>query len=991
MEDNISNFQRVLQLATQVSAHQSPHACEELVHLLAEVPTSLISPVVIHILNAYRTVLQVDNAEEKAVLTALRGLKEVLQNDHINIPTNTYIDMVSVLCLVLDGHIAASRFRSEEVQDATVMTIEELLETLPMKSRVLLATSSEKLPVVGHAFASLLSIVDEPEHVSQSETTNVSIPNATKCRAIRAMRHLCMCLKNPGGICAVMSFLPGIVTGLTNCVHSDVRNGHMLIVEAVRTFAIAVSLAMSNDIHQNYKKSLELDQDDNTTERESKLVVDLDESWWTSTAENLASLIAIIVKTTTTHSHWRVRKEYVDFAETLLLQCTKTLPNSIPILIEGVIALLHDPYREVYENAQCLQAKVAKLDLGMRLSSIIKENYLALTMEMTRVVNDGKDSEILHVVKLLIGYTRILGFNIQQILSSAANKKRLASALLLVLEMNTTDIRLIAERYTTPFSSLLLNPTTAHKGHTSALSRGKRQTKFLRFDNPVIFDQIKTLIGLHGAFGNVSVLCDYFLTVLQHSQSHKTQAILVLGELLLGACVQARSSEGMKAMQECVAMSKLICEAILSKELMELDTYHNSDKLDKSAATVSVMIQNTQLQSVALECVGSIACGLEDAFSDLLLDVIYLLLEKLGSHTMLVSQSSLETLETICVALHVPTLSQLICSNSDYLTDTILSNLRYNISDGRATIVLRTMLQTSTSEILYLIEDSLEEIYDMLDGSFDEDTTVQLLSVLHTVVINVLEFKSKDSNFGDANSSPDTEKKPSAKSRIMSAILNRLPHYVGHDSKKCKLICLNILKDAVEIMRDEEDILLPCVHAVWPGVTQRLCDGDLPVQLAAQTAVVAMVKSAGSFMVQRVVENVIPTLSSFLPTKPPDKKEHKINKYSRQFRLNIATLDTLTNIFETLDINKGSASSVCSAASMCLHDFQPQLMREKAEDLFIAMFSVDADAVWFQLTCIMGTKSLNLPHPAFRNHRVLPKKENFTISNEKLLTIISDK
>jgi hypothetical protein len=69
-----------------------------------------------------------------------------------------------------------------------------------------------------------------------------------------------------------------------------------------------------------------------------------------------------------------------------------------------------------------------------------------LAVGLPRVVRGGDDAVTARSMRLLAGYIKVLGPQVKVVVNSPAHLAKLATALVLVLELDTSDIRLIAER-----------------------------------------------------------------------------------------------------------------------------------------------------------------------------------------------------------------------------------------------------------------------------------------------------------------------------------------------------------------------------------------------------------------------------------------------------------------------------------------------------------------------------------------------------------------
>ena len=161
----------------------------------------------------------------------------------------------------------------------------------------------------------------------------------------------------------------------------------------------------------------------------------------------------------------------------------------------------------------------------------------------------------------------------------------------------------------------------------------------------------------------------------------------------------------------------------------------------------SELNSNIQLLCLLLEGIGVFAILLQEHFDSMLLHVLYPLMEKLGSRNATISQMAYWSLVTISRSCKYGTVEQLIGKNVDYLINSISLNLRHISLHRDTPNVLIAMLQYGDKGLIPYLEDSLDEVLNLIDYSTDE-FLLSLVKVLNsvTVAINKWFLKEKSSN-----------------------------------------------------------------------------------------------------------------------------------------------------------------------------------------------------------------------------------------------------
>ena len=113
--------------------------------------------------------------------------------------------------------------------------------------------------------------------------------------------------------------------------------------------------------------------------------------------------------------------------------------------------------------------------------------------------------------------------------------------------------------------------------------------------------------------------------------------------------------------------------------------------------------------------------------------VLFPIMVKLGDDNAAVSRSAYETLAHICRSCDYKSVDELIARNADYLVNAISLDMKYVFVNRRAPSVLKVMIQYSNCTILSIIEDTLMEIFFVID-LYPDELLHLLINVLHTLV-----------------------------------------------------------------------------------------------------------------------------------------------------------------------------------------------------------------------------------------------------------------
>ncbi|NXF90145.1 TTI1 protein, partial [Eubucco bourcierii] len=666
-------------------------------------------------------------------------------------------ELFSELCSCLSPPPSSGRAAplSEELKLAVIQALHTLLHAAH-GDVVLSLYQPSTLPLLGFAVSLLLGLAE------QEKAKQIKV-SALRCLQVLVLQ--CDCQEHPplaedeaqqcGDLFA--SFLPGMSITLSRVATGDVKQGHKPAVCAIRLLYLTVGLVMADAqlarVPQS-KAKLPAEQC-----RVSELMVHRGPDWSQSTAAKLSLLLQKVVEFSSVHPHWKVRLELVELVQHLLRTCSRSLVDSFSHLLKALVGLVNDDDSHV--QSRCQQVLQGMAEQGVvaqsrALADVLAENLHSLATALPRLMSSQDDRGKLSTLSLLQGYLKLLGPKIDTVLKSRCHLQRLGKALVQVLELDVTDVRVVEDRRwgcQGPAGSL-----------QQGLLRGScRQKQFRFFAEEKVAQLLQQVCRLLGYHGNLYLLVDHFMGLYGESGLYRKQAAMVLNELITGAAglgvdvLQQR--EAPLDVDELTGSIVSILDEYTDQAnwylvtSMDVEEIGHEDPVPRSGPAAhpagghsSVLLPSPELPTttramnsnvwqlcIQLEGVGRFAAALGTAFRPLLLSALYPVLEKAGDRTLLVSEAALGTLGDICEACGYPSLQALISDNSDYLVNGIALSLRQLAHRPHAAQVLDAMLRHSDASLLPLVEDVLQDVLSALDQSYNQQAST-FLRVLHSVM-----------------------------------------------------------------------------------------------------------------------------------------------------------------------------------------------------------------------------------------------------------------
>ncbi|XP_067856725.1 TELO2-interacting protein 1 homolog [Heptranchias perlo] len=667
------------------------------------------------------------------------------------------------LCLSSPGNHGKLAITSEELKMAVVQGLTALLHSA-YGDIVLSLYQPEMLPTQGFVISLLLAIA---EHEKSRQLQILAL----KCLLVLILQCDCPdthCSFDNNDLVHVgdsfASFLPGITLGMTRVISGDVKQGHLVTTYAIKVWYKVVSLVMADDqLSKNHhdKKMFCAEQG-----KLAELVICRKPEWMKSTASKLDVLLQKLCSCTAGNSHWKVRLELVELVHHLLSKCNKSLKQSIGQLLEVLVGLVGDERPEVQTRCSQVLRNVSEQCVvceNKAFTDVLSENLHALTTALPRLMRTLDDQSKLTSLGLLLGYLKLLGHKVSVVLNSTVHLGRLSKALMQILEMDVTDVRIVEERRLTSEAEALQHPTPSLPGSDHLRKWGKpaMQRKYFRyFNDERVFALLQQICRVLGYYGSLYLLVDHFMELYQESVVYRKQAALVINELLLGGAgldvdvLHERetpvSTDDFKAtvtsiIEEYTSTTNWhLVTSIESEYETGVNTNqpkfqgftrgsHSSYLYSSQSLTVHTMNSNIWQICIQLEGIGHFACVLNKEFRLLLMTSLYPVIEKVGDETLLVSQTATRTLVDLCQACGYDSLQELINQNSDYLVNTISLNLRRLSQHPHTPRVISVMFSYSDASLLPLVDDVVQDVLLSLDHYYDERAQL-IFTVLHSLM-----------------------------------------------------------------------------------------------------------------------------------------------------------------------------------------------------------------------------------------------------------------
>ncbi|XP_025082798.1 TELO2-interacting protein 1 homolog isoform X2 [Pomacea canaliculata] len=906
--------------------------------------------------------------------------------------------------------------RKQKLSEEETMSVLDAVDKLMTSAtdsvkKALYAVNS--LPLLGSLVSQMVSLV--------SETKNGRNLQLKAMHGLRTLMQInCQCAGQMAWQLGsrFAGLLPGISTAMLKVVMGDTKQGHHVFCTALSTWTDVVCLTLGDmslsEEHQTNNVWLDKAELD---EKLKNLVVERSEVWVTSVVPRVDFMLKEFSKLKK-HDSWRVRQTLVEVAHRILTECQGSLRSCVPAILEILVSLMADEYAQVSEPAinalRNFQERQEGSDGCRSLKEMLEEGLLVLITSFVRRMKMEDEDEKVALINLLNGYISMLG-NQTTLFLSPPHMSRLAQALVQVMELDCSDQKILEETGIGAGGG-----TTDHSKFVDRVTIMKPRKKFVHFQSDKVQAGLMRTCHLLGLHGELSVLVGSFLEVYRQSTAHRLASVLIINEIMAGsAIVSGEQAMNTPAVSIKTNIIRMLIEEYLSPTNMTLCETVDSSQNTNSNSSYSVSLYMMEeagekpsfiltknkaifLSCLYLEGIGIFAKALGKDFRFLLMDILYILAEKVGSEVSSVSSTAYLALVDISCACGYSNLDDFIQENSDYLVNSVSLRLRHFDQNHRAPSVLSVMLQFCSVNILPLVWDSIIEILETLDENY-EDQAVLFLRVLHHVMLAIgrwyppqaqpklvrkqhhvtqhldparlvavlLERHQQrlaaenfdDEPLDDENVLQEEEKtreeehdQPEVPPHIKAVkkVLLRAKNLLALNNPRMVLLAVDVVTQGCIDLADHENELLPMIHKVWEPLKQRFCDHNKLIVIKAVKALHTMCSLCGDFIRKRVEKDILPTLLHFLLKQSATSEgSGSAYQYTLDYKLQKTLLTTLGDIAYMMELDGVALEQVIDSCQPYLNERQPQKLQELFSNIGVS--NVFSKNVGLLLDCLDKT------------------------------------
>ena len=777
---------------------------------------------------------------------------------------------------------------SEELQALTFTCIEAVFQSLSESSdggRAILAVDN-----VPHLAKTVAVILDG---VYDGSSTDVRLA------AISALKAFCGAVTDREALGS--SFFPGIMSCLTKVLtpNSKIKRSHKLLI---RIFEVLTQL-LPFVLGDRYTRDLPDSEDGKTTR--------LTKSWLKATAPQVKMALTNIIKIRL-HDQRTVRQALAKLCLMLMQECRESLSESMPMLLETLIAITNS------DEATTAEVKTL-LTVDPSFLESLRTSLHSWSISMPRIMLQAEEAAKQRLIHQISTGLRLIS---EQEMDLSILDNAMATNL-----RDTVSNAIVAPK---------AGIQVADTGAPMDLQHASPHTSLLAFEPVMALQkaQEETIVGISDLIGQLGA----------------TDAALQLAQALIPSLYNSSGDSQLASAWISLNLIRKSCTVSSPIDsFLNLDTTASSlrDDLLEELYSFSVAIlsggtdveHDWRLQALALEILAEQAGQLKLDYRDELVDSLYSVVHLVGSPNPHLRNHAIVCLNLLARACGYHSTGDMIVQNVDYLVNAVAIRLNTFDISPQAPQVLLMMVKMAGPSLLPYLDDLVDSVFAALESFHGYPKLVSLLfSALKVIVVEgakapqlaitkgrrdtkyekpacipdavdsvvamlttrrkmkaKLDEKMEQTIQGNSHTFPESylsahprqevdieqpkepepvqsehakpgqmqpnddesleTQPPIPKTyRLLLNISKLTQHYLTFASPELRASLLSLLNTTIPALAKHENSFLPLVHTLWPVLVPRLDDPEAYVVAGAFEVIGMMCVYAGDFMKGRIEE-----------------------------------------------------------------------------------------------------------------------------------------
>jgi len=558
------------------------------------------------------------------------------------------------------------------------------------------------------------TIVDQSIYMLLEAITD----NPSDLVQLAAARTLSSLLEQISDRVILASLLPRTVSALTKALQpsTQARRTYKVLQIDLEVLTNILYTVLNDGVTVNeaaaltgYGKSLQI-----TREDEAEAPPALDKSWLQATSSQVKLALASVARLRN-HDRKEVRQALVRLATMVIEQCSRSLSDSVPLMVETIVVLAND--RDSTTAFSTLKRLATTEPL---LAESLKSSLHKWTASLPRVMQGNDDRPKERVLQQISTTFEVLS-EINQtsdVLDNSLATSLVESVAAAVQSAARRPTQAVSEPVRPSFSLINIEDAANYTGFEAVVLNHSSQK-----DSTM---QLQTLIANLGNSPHSDALFRSILDRVTSSGSSRLAAIW----LTLNFLRPAKANEA--------SLDKLIDfsgDAVDSRPYLVSDLYSLTVPELLNNLSTDATESDWRLTALALESLTLQAEQLGSSYRPELIETLYPVLSLLGASQPELRTHAMTALNLLAKACDYSSTSDMLIQNVDYLVNSIALKLNTFDISPQAPQVLLMMVRLCGAKLIPYLDDLIGDIFAALDSFHGYPLLVELLfEVLGAVI-----------------------------------------------------------------------------------------------------------------------------------------------------------------------------------------------------------------------------------------------------------------
>jgi hypothetical protein len=557
----------------------------------------------------------------------------------------------------------------------------------------------DELPSLGHTVTVLLDCA-----VLGDKNIELQI------NSLKAMITLASNVFKSGDVLAALT--PGIVSAITKILSQ--KNGgkrnYKVLVKALDLFAVTL-IKVFND------QDLNLHKKDDTIPSDIK---SFRTNSWLSASQSQVKISLNTFSYIRTHTRTEVLSALLRFSLDLLTSSLYALGNCVSILVDNVVFIgslksIVDP--SLVSDTLFQFGVLLKNNTFIRDS--LKERMYEWISSLPRLLSNHDESQALLILNVIVTGIKLLS----SFASSSSAEIEYFELLFSTTLQDALSLKITSKVLPTllPQHNELSNIATSTDLVLSKNSGGLFKDLGLRLANDLVEIELVRALSYFGSITTSTASFENLMMQVQKAQSPSYKALLTWMSInfFKGLVFNRGSEVDQWLLTDDGTSNEALTKPQKDDAAIAMYTFC-SDILTTATSSLNVVKGNERfddaLLCIALEGIEQVAAYMGTDFQTELMDVLYGLVDFLGSSNSVVRATAQRAIISVARSCEYPDVRTLLVENSDYIIDTLSIKLNTLDFSVQGPVNLATLVKLSGVGIIPYLDDVIGSLFSILDN-----------------------------------------------------------------------------------------------------------------------------------------------------------------------------------------------------------------------------------------------------------------------------------